>query len=235
MWTFKQYKNWFPTIRSTDNLRALKFLFARIVFSLASLCCLVLFLPQIASSQRSDILEVKALKSEIRSRFSLSDYDLVRIEPLIDQEGRKLIKIYVRFSGDEPEYSSRVWDQVIEDRISFELSLAPTLSKRQKEAVRSARYRMEKKVLAYLVDDYMNLLVQTLELSDFQSSEMSELFASDCTKKTQLISLRLSDIPRLQKELEFASEMTEISMKRIMTVEQWRMYRQLKENSTPVA
>jgi hypothetical protein len=94
---------------------------------------------------------------------------------------------------------------------------------------------MEKKVLGYLVGDYMNLLVQTLDLSDFQSSEISELFESDCTKKTQLISLRLSDVPRLQKELEFASEMTEISLKRIMTVDQWRTYCRLKENSTPVA
>jgi hypothetical protein len=52
----------------------------------------VLFLPHVASSQRTDILEVKALKSEISNRFSLSERDLVRIEPLIDQEGRKLIK-----------------------------------------------------------------------------------------------------------------------------------------------
>lgn len=235
MRTLKQYKNWFSIIRATDNSRAFRSLFARILFSLASLCCLLLFLPQDASSQRNDILEVKALKSEIRTRFSLTESELVRIEPLIDQEGRKLIKIYVRFSGDEPEYSSRVWDEVIEDRTSFELSLAPALSRRQKEAVRSARYRMEKKVLGYLIDDYMNLLVQILDLSDFQSSEMSALFDSDCTKKTQLVSIRLSDVPRLQKELDFVNEMTEISLKRIMTADQWRMYSQLKENSTPVA
>ena len=235
MWILKQYKNEFATIRSTDDSQMPASLLTRVLLSLAALSCLILFLPQEALSQRNDILEVKVLKNEIRSRFSLSENDLVRIEPLIDQEGRKLIKTYVRFSGDEPEYSSRVWDQVIEDRTGFELSLAPTLSRRQKEAVRSARYRMEKKVLGSLIDDYMNLLVQVLELSDFQSSEMSELFASDCTKKTQLISLRLGDVPRLQKELDFVSEVTEITLKRIMTVDQWRMYGKLKENSTPIA
>ena len=94
---------------------------------------------------------------------------------------------------------------------------------------------MEKKVLGSLIGDYINLLVQVLDLSDFQSSEMSELFASDCTKKTQLISLRLADVPRLQKELDFVSEVTEITLKRIMTVDQWRMYGKLKENSTPIA
>ena len=226
MWTLKKYKIGFPTNSA---------IFAQFLFSCATLCCMVLFLPQHASSQRNDILEVKALKSEIRTRYSLSESDLVRIEPLIDQEGRKLIKMYIRFSGDEPEYSSRVWDQVIEDRITFDSSLATTLSKRQREAVRSARYRMEKKVLGYLVDDYMNLLVQLLDLNDFQSSEISTLLDSDCTKKMQSIALRLGDVPNLQKELEYLSETTERNFKRIMTPEQWRMYGKLKENSTPVA
>ena len=235
MWTFKQYKNELPTIRAIDGSPTPASLPTCIALSLAALCCLVLFLPQQASAQRNDILEVKALKNEIRTRFSLSERDLVRIEPLIDQEGRKLLKTYVRFTGDEPEYSSRVWDQVIEDRTGFEFGLAPSLSKRQKEAVRSARYRMEKKVLGYLIDDYMNFLVQVLDLSSFQSTEMSELFASDFTKKTQLISLRLSDVPRLQKELDFVSEVTEITLKRIMTTDQWRMYGKLKENGTPIA
>lgn len=223
----KQYKNALRSISSTSV--------AGIVYSFAILCCLVLFLPAAAFSQRNDILEVKALKSEIRSLFSLSDRDLVRIEPLIDQEGRKLIKMYVRFTGEEAEYSSRVWDQVIEDRSTFEMSLATTLSRRQKVAVRSARVRMEKKVLGYLVDDYLNLLAQVLDLSDFQSNEVAELYESDWTKKTQLIALRLGDVPRLQKELEYVSETTELSLKRILTSEQWRMFCQLRENSTPVA
>jgi hypothetical protein len=235
MWTLKQYKNKFATLHSNNYSQALTLLFARFAYSAVALCCLMLLFPQDASSQRTDILEVKALKSEIRTRFSLSERDLVRIEPWIDQEGKKLIRMYVRFSGDEAEYSSRVWDQVIEDRASFELSLAPTLSRRQKEAVRSARSRMEKKVLRYLVDDYLNLLGQLLDLSDFQSSEIADLMDSDSTKKTQLIALRLGDVPHLQKELEYVTQTTELSLKRILTSDQWRMFLQLKENSTPVA
>ena len=195
----------------------------------------VLLTPQNVSCQRDDILEVKALKKEIRTRFSLTERELLRIEPLIDQEGRKLVKMYVRFTGDEPEYSSRVWDQVIEDRTSFEISLASTLTRKQKDAVRSARFRMEKKVLQYLVDDYMNLLIQLLDLSDFQTSSLSALFESDCTKKTQLVTVRLIDIPRLQKEIEHVSDTTETSLRRILTADQWRMFCKFRESGTLVA
>jgi len=94
---------------------------------------------------------------------------------------------------------------------------------------------MEKKVLRYLVDDYLNLLGQLLDLSDFQSSEIADLMDSDSTKKTQLIALRLGDVPRLQKELDYVTQTTELSLKRILTSDQWRMFLQLKENSTPVA
>ncbi len=235
MRTLKLYKKRFPSIHAGDDSRACAFRFARALLSLAALCCLILFLPQAASSQRTDILEVKALKSEIRSIYSLSERDLVRIEPLIDQEGRKLVKMYVRFSGDEAEYSPRVWDQVIEDRSTFELSLTTTLSRRQKVALRSARSRMEKKILGYLVDDYLNVLGELLELSDFQSREITELYESDTTKKTQLITLRLGDVPRLQKELEYVTQTTELALKKILTTDQWRMFCQLKENSTLVA
>jgi hypothetical protein len=235
MLIFKQNNNRLAIGRKTSYSQVLTLHFTRFAFSIIALCCLVLLVPRDASSQRTDILEVKALKTDIRNRFSLSERDLVRIEPWIDQEGKKLIRMYVRFSGDEAEYSSRVWDQVIEDRSSFELSLAPTLSKRQKEAVRSARSRMEKKVLRYLVDDYLNLLVQLLDLSDFQSSETADLLESDTTKKTQLIALRLSDVPRLQKELDYVTQTTELGLKRILTADQWRMFLQLKENSTPIA
>jgi hypothetical protein len=210
-------------------------LFARLGVGCAALFCLMLLLPMCALAQRTDILEVKALKTEIRTRFSLSERDLVRIEPWIDQEGKKLIRMYVRFSGEEAEYSPRVWDQVIEDRSSFESSLLPSFSKRQKEAVRSARSRMEKKVLRYLVDDYLNMLAQVLDLSDFQSSETADLLEADSSKKTQLIALRLNDVPRLQKELEYVTETTELSLKKILTADQWRLFLQLKENSTPVA
>jgi hypothetical protein len=235
MWNLKQYKIRFATRRKNQNSQALRTRFAEIVFSIVASCCLILFFSQNASSQRTDILEVKALKSEIRTRFSLSERDLVRIEPWIDQEGKKLIRMYVRFSGDDAEYSPRVWDQVIEDRSSFELSLAPTLSKRQKEAVRSARSRMERKVLRYLVDDYLNLLVQILDLSDFQSTETADLLEADSTKKMQLIALRLRDVSSLQKELDYLTQTTELRLKRILTADQWRIFLQLKESSTPIA
>src|SRR5690242_16128752 len=106
MWNSKQYKNEFSTTCSTGISSTL----ASVPFSISVLLVAFLFfllsMPPTASAQRNDILEVKAVKSEIRTRFSLSERDLVRIEPWIDQEGRKLIKMYVRFNGDEPEYSS---------------------------------------------------------------------------------------------------------------------------------
>ena len=234
MWTFEQYKKGF-VITPTKDPRRLQSFFAHAAFSCVVWCGILIFLPVLAPAQRNDILEVKALKTEIRARYSLTERELLKIEPLIDQEGRKLIKMYARFSGgDEAEYSSRVWDQIIEDRSSFESTLSAALSKRQREAVRSARSRMEKRVLGYLVDDYLSLLTQALELSDLQSNEMIDLFDSDTTKKLQLIALRLGDVPNLQKALENVTESTERSVKGILTADQWRMYCQMKENAALV-
>lgn len=235
MSTSKGYKDFFAAILSACNIRVRPLTFANIFLSLTLAFALALLIPQNGFCQRDDILEVKALKKEIRTRFSLSERDLVRIEPLIDQEGRKLVRMYVRFSGEEPEYSSRVWDQVIEDRTSFEFSLAATLSRKQKDAVRSARFRMEKKVLQYLVDDYMNLLIQLLDLTDFQSSNLAALFESDCDKKSMLVTARLIDIPRLQKEIEHVSDTTEASLKQLLTADQWRMFCKFRESGTLVA
>lgn len=231
MWTYKQYRDGFVTLRDSLNRCPGASFLRRHALTVVLACCLVILAPEYATSQRNDILEVKALKTEIKSRFSLSGTDLSRIEPLIDQESRKLIKMYVRFNGDEPEYSPRVWDQVIEDRSGFALSLGSALSKRQREALRSARSRMEKKVLRYLVDDYLNFLAQVLELSDFQSNEVADLLDSECTKKSMLVTARLGDVPRLQKELEYQTDVTELGLKKILTADQWREYVKLREGS----
>jgi hypothetical protein len=235
MCTSKTKRTGVAAIRSAGASLIQPTIFARIFLLVVVAFALALLIPQNGFCQRDDILEVKALKKEIRSRFSLSERELLRIEPLIDQEGRKLVKMYVRFSGDETEYSSRVWDQVIEDRTSFEVSLAVTLSRKQKDAVRSARVRMEKKVLQYLVDDYMNLLIQLLDLNDFQTSNVAALFESDCDKKAQLVTWRLLDIPRLQREIEQVTDTTEARLKIILSADQWRMFLKFRESGTLVA
>src|SRR5438552_6745096 len=103
----KQYRFRFVSSRLNDASRTP---ISLPTFMLIAFFSLVLFFPVTASAQRNDILEVKVLKNEIRNRFSLTERELSRIEPMIDTEGRKLIRMYVRFSGDVPEYSSRVWD-----------------------------------------------------------------------------------------------------------------------------
>src|SRR5688572_10277688 len=76
--------------------------------------------PRPGLSQNHNMFEVKKLKVEIKNRFHLTVRDLKTIEPIIDNENRKFMKIYARFSGDEPEYSIRVWRQLVDDRLGFE-------------------------------------------------------------------------------------------------------------------
>src|SRR4030095_7295121 len=206
-----------------------------VVFAIAIACFLILVLPEDAASQRVDILEIKTIKNDVRSQFSLSSRDLVRIEPIIDQESRKLIKMYARFSGDEPEYSSRVWDQIIEDRSNFEVNMGFGLSRKQKDALRSARAQMEKKVLGFLVDEYTSLLAQLLELSQFQSNDVVYLFEVECEKKRRLVDERLGDVRHLQIAIEKVSVATEASLKQILTADQWREFCKMKEGDALIA
>jgi len=195
----------------------------------------VFVIPMAAQSQRNELFDTQRITSDIKRRFHLSSSDVKQIEPVIAQENKKVAKIYVRFCGDEPEYSSRVWRQIVDDRMSFESSLSSSLTIKQKEALRSARAKMEKRIVDYLVVDYVTFLSQLLELSDFEFSDVNDIFESESEKKRRLITDHLGNPGLLAREIERVTDETEFRLKSVLSPEQWRQYNELESTQDLVA
>jgi len=195
----------------------------------------VFVIPMAAQSQRNELFDTQRITSDIKRRFHLSSSDVKQIEPVIAQENKKVAKIYVRFCGDEPEYSSRVWRQIVDDRMSFESSLSSSLTMKQKEALRSARAKMEKRIVDYLVVDYVTFLSQLLELSDFEFSDVNDIFESESEKKRRLITDHLGNPGLLAREIERVTDETEFRLKSVLSPEQWRQYNELESTQDLVA
>ncbi len=194
------------------------------IYTLVLMHVLIFGLGQAATAQRNDLFDVKKITNDVKSRFNLSSRDVKAIQPVIDSENKKVFKIYTRFSGDEPEYSPRVWRQIVEDRMGFESGLGADLTSKQREAVRSARSRMEKRVVDYLVYDYVNYLSQLLELTEFEFNDVNDVFQSESETKRRLITPHIQSPARLQKEIDKVTDETEKKLRRILSPDQWRDY-----------
>jgi hypothetical protein len=192
-------------------------------------------IPQTAYFQNANLFEVKNLTSDIKHRFHLSPRDVKAIERLIDKENRSIVKIYARFSGSEPEYSTRLWRLVIDDRLAFESGIEPALTKVQKGALRSARARMESRLLEYLVRDYVGFLSQLLELDDLESDDVADLYNADVAKRCRLLVTHSSNPAMLQKEMENLTHETERKLRKILSEEHWKYYRELTEPIKAIA
>ncbi len=119
-------------------------------FTLRTLCSasivllILLAFPKVSFSQRNELFDVKKITNDIKRMYNLSTHDVRRIQPVINQENKKVVKIYARFCGDEPEYSARMWAQIVEDRMTFESELRSDFTAKQIEAMRFVQARMEK-------------------------------------------------------------------------------------------
>lgn len=187
-------------------------------------------------TQSKDDLDFSRVMKEVKERFNLSSGDVKSISPLLSRENRGVVAIYARFSEGEPEYSNRVWQEVIARRCEF-LSRPPTdLTKRQWAALRAARSRVEERIVDYLVEDYFDFLAQYLELGKWELMDVQDLFESDKSKKLRLLDLaNIHDVSALRKQVENISEETESKLQKLLTEEQRRSYRSLTESLIPTA
>jgi hypothetical protein len=202
----------------------------------ASFLILILFLlPRESYPQRNEVFGVTNLINDVKKRFKLSALDVKSIKPLINEENKNVLQIYVRFSGDEPEYSRRVWREMIERRRDFEAGIRPDLTKRQRAALRAARTGMERRILNYLVDDYVSFLARFLDLNEWEFEDVQDLFESESKRTYQVMTDYLSDPGLLQMEIERITEETDSRMQKILTGEKWRDYRTLGQPDAPVA
>lgn len=199
------------------------------------LLLLLFILPQKAYFQKSNnVFAVSRVISDVKKRYKLNSQDVTKIKPLINRENNDIIQLYARFSTEEPEYSHRLWQEMIVQRRDFETRKV-ILTKRQKVALRAARTGMEKRLLNYLVGDYVNFLGQLLNLGEFEFNDVQDIFETDKDKKYGLATNYLFNSVLLQKELEIVSEETERAMRKILSNEQWRDYRSLSGPDDSVA
>ena len=217
--------------KSQDPCRAGDFSASLMGAALLVLC----LLPQVVYLQSKDDFGVNKMIRDVKKQYHLSTRDLKSLRPLINQENRNVFEIYVRFSGDEPEYSGRVWQEIISRRRGFESNILQDLSVRQRSALRAARTAMERRIMNYLVQDFVSFLGDVLELRDWEYTKAQELFETESTKKYLLIAAHLSEPVLLQTEMEKISKDTERHLQKLLSAEQWRGYRDLTESAKLIA
>ncbi len=188
---------------------------------------LMLVVPAIVHAQKGDFFSVSSILRDVKSQFKLSRTDLRRLGPLVENENFDVLMIYVRFGGNEPEYSRAIWSDMTTRRADFEKRLERSLTVRQRSALRSARTALERRVLEFLIDDYVFFVSDILELDGLELEAIEHLFDKEIGQKHKLLLKNLKEPTRLQFELEKVSLETERWIAKILTPEQIRIYRSL--------
>lgn len=187
-----------------------------------------LLTPSTGYAQNNRLFAVQSIIRDVKTQLKLTTEDLRQVGPLIEQENMDVLLIYARFDDDEPEYSPALWQDIIDRRTVFESRLRPSLTHRQKAALRIARAALERRILGILVDDYIFYLSDTLELSDLQVEGLDYLLRIDSRKKHRLIIYHHADPAFLQAEVKKVDEETESKIRNILSPVQLRLYHSLR-------
>ena len=183
--------------------------------------------PGMLHAQKGDFFSVSSIMRDVKSQFKLNRGDVLRLGPMIENENFDVLMIYVRFGGDEPEYSRAIWRDVISRRTEFEGRLDPKLTNTQRSALRSARTALERRVLEFLIQDYLFFVSNVLQLDGLELEAIEHLFNKEIERKHKLVFNNLKRNSFLQAELEKANLETESWLARILTPEQLRIYRSI--------
>ncbi|MEO8572475.1 MAG: hypothetical protein ABI481_00780 [Pyrinomonadaceae bacterium] len=202
---------------------------------LAVALVMLMLLPQPSYSQNKEDFEVSNLIKNVKERFHLNSRDVGSIRPLVNQENRKVLEVYARFSGDQPEYSDRVWQEIVLRRREFESGVGFNLTPRQKSALRAARAAIEEKILGYLVEDFVRFLAAYLELRDWELASVQKVFELENEKKYRVLSRHFSDTLALNMEMEKISQESDDLLRSLLDRDKWRGYLSLVERLTPTA
>jgi len=195
----------------------------------------LLVLQQTSYFQDREFTSASQLLNEMRRSYGLNARDIKRLTPLVDNERLNVLRIYTWFSGDEPEYSHRVWQRMIAQRQDFEASIATDLTRAQSTALRGARSRVESQMLKLLVQDYVLYLSQSLELDIGQLDNVAFVFETENRQLYASFTRHLSDPSLLSDEMEKIEAKTQEQLRGILNTYQWRDYRSLFESDELVA
>jgi hypothetical protein len=188
---------------------------------------MLILAPMMLHAQKSDFFSVSTIMRDVKSEYKLNRGDVRRLGPLIENENFDVLMIYVRFGGNEPEYSRAIWRDLISRRTDFESRLDPKLTAVQRSALRSARTAMERRVLDSLIQDYLFFVSNILELDGLEAEAIEHLFDKEVKRKHKLVLSGLTQTSRLRTDLEKISLETESWLAKILTPEQLRIYRSI--------
>ena len=183
--------------------------------------------PGMLQAQKGDFFSVSSIMRDVKSQFKLNRGDVRRLGPLIENENFDVLMIYVRFGGEEPEYSRAIWRDVILRRTDFEGRLDPNLTTNQRSALRSARTALERRILEFLIGDYVFFLSNILQLEGLEIEAIDHLFDKEIKLKHKLVLSNLKRTSHLQAELERVSLETDAWLAKILTPERLRIYRSI--------
>ena len=195
---------------------------------------LLLSCAGVAGAQGHDILGVRGLMPRLKKTYKLTSADVASLTPLIKQENVEMLTLYLRFSKDPPEYSERVWIQIIELRQRSDMQSGTGLSGRRRSALMAASRMLERRMLTILVEDYVEYLAEYLELEDWQFDEVSNAFDWDRKQKLTAVNKQTRDLTALHRELAAVTAHTEWSIRNVLTSEQLKELRRLLEKGAPV-
>jgi len=187
-----------------------------------------------ARPQGHDLLGVRGVLPRLKKTYKLTSTDIQNLTPLVRQQNLEMLTLYFRFSKDPPEYSQRVWIQIIELRHQFDSSQSTGLSIRRRSALLAANRMLEGRMLTILVEDYVEFLAELLELDDWQFDEVSDAFEWDRKQKQSAVNRHSADLPALFRELAALTAHTEWNIRRILTPDQFREFRSILEKGAPV-
>lgn len=209
--------------RSTVASGASMFRFPIFAILLVSLS----LLPGTSYGQDNEFFEVRSIIRDVKQRYELSTADLHRLGPIIQKENQEVLVIYSRFDGNEEGYPVDLWREVIRRRSDFESRITSGFKPKERAALRTARTALERRVLSYLVDDYINFLADVLELDNLQLEAVGKLMTRQSNRKHLSITKSLSSPALLDAQLDKLAKETDLAMQIILSQEQYRIYRTL--------
>jgi hypothetical protein len=164
------------------------------------------------------------LEKRLIRQFRLTNADLNRLRPLIQQGNDTVARAYDQCSEKYRDNFISLWDAIRTNRLESEATLPDTLTPKQKRALHSARTDVESQILELWLEDYVNTLSGTLDLDRFQAASIQAFFQMESDKRLSLIIRETEKTVEIGAEWQRLTDEREIYMKAILDTEQYRNY-----------
>jgi len=200
----------------------------------AAVCLILLVIAGLAAAfgQDEEIFDTRTLETQLKWQYRLSPSEVRLLHPLIARENQHLVMAFFRFSAERSDDFMSLWDEVRISRGDFESSVDPALSRRQKQALRSVRTRIESRVLDLWTDDYIAVLDVQLELDQVQQSCIRRIFHDERSSRHRLIISEAQNAVRKDAEWQALLDQRERSLRELLDSDQMLEYLQMGQHDS---